>query len=161
MEELKVLKQNAIEAYNKADTSGKSLLSNLLGKVFFITDMKDWEAYIVPRVTSFETACIEIGEDPAACKYNEGEPDEIAYKRGKAVVRALNGPHVLDWKDGEQKKWEAWLKYDSASGFRFDVAYYVRTITISPSGSRLRLCSPVLAKYFATQFPDMMMPYWL
>jgi hypothetical protein len=160
MEELKVLKQNAVEAYSKADSGGKSLLSNLFGKTVFIADMKEWEAYIMPRVTSFETACAETGEDPKAGKFTEGEPDEIAYKRGKVIVRALNGPHVLDWKNGNQRKWQAWLEYDG-TGFRFDDSRYADTYSSAASGSRLRLCSEVLAKYFATQFPDLMMPFWL
>lgn len=143
---------------SKADCN-KSTDSNSIPPKPFTGDMKAWEAYIMERVTSFESACAEVGEDPDDDNFFEGEADEIAYKRGKIIVRALNGPHILTFKDHNQKKWHAWLEHDG-TGFRFGASDSDRSGTSTASGSRLRLCSEVLAKYFATQFPGVMMPFW-
>lgn len=126
----------------------------------FIGDIKAWETHIMAIVKTFEDACRETGEDPEDYKFQEGEADEIAYKKGKVVVRALNGHNLLNWKDQRQRKWQAWLEHDG-TGFRFDVTFFDVSLTCTSGGSRLRLCSEVLAKYFATQFPDLMMPFWL
>ena len=160
MELLQVTKDNALAAHKQAEPAGKLLLETLFGRSAFIATMADWEAYIMEKVKSFEDACAETGEDPADEKFEEGEPDEIAYKKGKVIVRALNSPHILDYRNGDQRKWEALLKYE-VTGFRFDVVYYVVSLAGTASGSRLRLCSERLAKYFATQFPGLMMPFWL
>jgi hypothetical protein len=160
MELLQVTKENALAAHKQAEPAGRALLETLFGKNAFIATMADWEAYIMDKVKSFEDACTETGEDPDDDKFDEGEPDEIAYKKGKVVVRALNGPHVLDYSNGNQRKWEAWLQY-VGSGFRFLGVGFVVSGTRTAGGSRLRLCSEKLAKYFATQFPDLMMPFWL
>ena len=160
MEELKAPKANVLEIYKRVGTDGKQLLKDVFGAKVFVCDIKEWEAYIMARVKSFEDACMEVGENPLAPKFHEGEPDDIAYKKGKVIVRALNGPYILDYKDRNQRKWEAWLEHDG-SGFRFHVVVYDFTDTYTSGGSRLRLCSDVLAKYFATQFQDIMMPFWL
>lgn len=119
----------------------------------------EWEAYIIPRVNSFEDACAEIGEDPADSKFNEGTPDEIAYKCGKLVVRVLNGPFVLSFKKPDQKKWQSWIDY-TPSGFRFQHSFCDHSYTNTPSGSRLRLCSDRLSEHFAIKFGGVMNPFW-
>jgi hypothetical protein len=159
MRELKVLQPNAQAAYKVADSNGKALLENLFGKEHLVLDLAAWEAYIIPRIGSFEDACREAGANPAAEIFTEGEPDVIAYQRGKLVCDVLNGPFLDDMKDPGKGKFYAWMD-KTASGFRFTVTHYDNTFTHSTAGSRLRLCSSKLAKHFAVTFTDMMTPFW-
>jgi hypothetical protein len=171
MEDVKITATEAREIYPTAAPELKARLETAFGgRAFFAAEVgkafaplkftiEEWEAYIIPLINSFEDACSQIGEDPADPRYAEGTPDEISYKRGKLVVRVLNGPFILSWKDGQQKKWDAWLNY-GPSGFRFDDSFCAYVNTLAASGSRLRLCSDNLSKHFATKFSDMMSPYW-
>lgn len=135
---------------------------NTVGSDPFTGDMKAWEQYIMGIVKSFEDACARVGEDPEDDKFFDGEPDDIAYQKGKVICRALNGAYhqaVLDPKNQEQKKWYVWMKHDGA-GVQFGVSYYVFAYSDSDGGPRLRLCSEILAKYFFEQFGSTMVPYW-
>jgi hypothetical protein len=153
MEELKVLKQNAVEAYRKADSSGKSLLSNLLGKTFFITDMKEWEAYIIPRVNSLEDAFNEIGEDLDDPFFSEARSHENATRKIEVVAKALNGNRELSYSDPKTEKWRVWVIWDDKiAGFRFDGTYFDLTCTSAASGSRTAFASKKLAEHFASRF---------
>lgn len=144
---------------DKTEDRSNTVGTTLGNKEPFKGDMKAWEAYIMPRCTSFEDACLLTGEDPDDGKFYYGEADDISYQKGKVIVRALNGSWILNWKDKSQKKYQAWLEHDG-TGFRFGGSIYVITCAGTAGGSRLRLCSDVLAKYFATQFSEAMMPFW-
>ena len=154
MEELKAPKANVLEIYKRVGPDGKQLLKDVFGTKAFVCDIKEWEAYIMDRVKYFEDACMEIGEDPLAPKFHEGEPDEIAYKKGKVIVQALNGPYILDYKDHNQRKWEAWLEHDG-SGFRFRDVNYDLTYTYATGGSRLCYPSEEDAEYQLTQHTEL------
>lgn len=142
MEELKVLKSNAIDAYQKADGIGKALLSNLLGKKHFLLKPID-------RIKTFEDACEELGEDSAL--FNIGTADEIAFRKLKVIVRALNGDWVPNWNDGSQRKWFPWF-YLNEPGFRFDGSHGDWTSARATGGSRLCFASQELSDYAAKQF---------
>lgn len=119
----------------------------------FTGDVKAWEAYIIPKINSFADACAEVSENPYDPKFNEGTPDEIAYKKYKVVCRALNGGWVPDWANASQPKWYTWMEYNSAAaGFRFFGTLCTNTTAYSGSGSRLRLCSDNIAKHAGTKF---------
>lgn len=155
---LQVTKDSALQAYKAADINGKGLIANLFGAKHFFVDIKEWEAYIIPRVKSFEDACRELGLDPRDAKYWEGEPDEQSYKQQKVVVKALNGPFLLDMKNTNQKKWRVWYEITPA-GFRLYAVYFDYSAASTGLGSRLLLCSESLARHFANQFLELQMPF--
>lgn len=116
-------------------------------------DIKAWEAYIIPKINSFADACAEVSENPYDPKFNEGTPDEIAYKQYKVVCRALNGGWVPDWANASQAKWYPWMEYNSAAaGFRFYASYFSHSLACAGAGSRVRLCSDNIAKHAGTKF---------
>jgi hypothetical protein len=125
----------------------------------FSGTMKEWEDYIIPRVSSFEDACREIGAIPNASQYNTGTADEIAYKKGKLVCDVLNRPFMHLMKDTTSRKHYAWMEKTEA-GFRFYVSFSSYAYSYTTGGSRLRLCSEKLAKHFAISCCEMMAPYW-
>lgn len=159
MEHLQVTKDSAQQAYKQADSGGKTLLANLFGRQHFFFSIEEWEAYIMAKVKSFEDACAETGEDLANTKFHTGTPDEIAYKRIKVLVKALNPPDwKCEWTDGNQRKCYPWFEY-KGTGFRFGGSGYDIVGTYSGGGSRLRLCSEKLSNYLGTQFIDLFNQY--
>jgi hypothetical protein len=125
----------------------------------FSGTIKEWEDFIIPRVSSFEDACREIGANPNAARYNTGTADEIAYKKGKLVCDVLNQPFMHLMKDTTSRKWYAWME-KTDTGFRFLGSIFGYSFTFTTGGSRLRLCSEKLAKHFAISCCEMMAPYW-
>lgn len=159
MEVLQVTKDNALQAYKEGDAKEKALISKLFGAQHFFVTIEEWEDYIIPRVNSFEDACRELGINPDADEYGEGPDDEVAYRQGKHVCDALNGPFLSLMKDTTSRKWYVWME-KTDSGFRFYVTNCVNSTTCATSGSRLRLCSQKLAKHFFEKFSGMMAPFW-
>jgi hypothetical protein len=128
-----------------------------ISRRMFDGDVKAWEAYIIPRIKIFEDACAETGNNPMDYRFQQGTPDEIAYRKYKVVCEALNGGWKPDWKNRNQAKWYPWLEYDEATaGFRFDVSLYTYSFSYSGGGSRLRLCSSEIAKHAGTQFLELL-----
>lgn len=141
---LQVTKDNALQAYKEAGSEGKGLLANLFGKRHFLTKVTE-------RITSFEEACLEVGEDPMASKFSEGTRDEIAFKKLKVIVRALNEGWTPNWNNGSEYKWYPWFFLDSP-GFRFLASRYGITATSATCGSRLCFKSRELSDYAAKTF---------
>lgn len=125
----------------------------------FSGTIREWEAYIIPRIGGFVDACREIGTNPNAERFTTGTADEIAYKKGKLVCDVLNGPFIGTMKDMTSRKWYAWMEKTEA-GFRFVGSDCSGANSVAASGSRLRLCSEKLAKHFAVSCTEMMAPYW-
>ena len=145
--EITIKKENAIAAFNKADTAGKALLEALLGKETFSQKITD-------RVKTFEDACAVAGEDPLNENFSTGSDDEIAYKKLKVVVKALNEGATLDYGNKNQQKWSPWFEY-AGSGFRFLDTDCGCTDTRAAGGSRLCFKTEDLARYAGTQFIDL------
>ncbi len=144
MEALQINTENALKAYYDADNNGKLLLQNLFGKAIFSKKITDW-------FESFEDGCALTGEDPNDQKFFTGTPDEIAYKKLKVIVRALNEGTVLSYADPNQRKWYPWFEY-SGSGFRFYVASYGYSFAYSSGGSRLCFHNEELAVFAGKKF---------
>ena len=151
MDELKVSKAVALSVYNSTDSAGKELICLLLGKRHFLTDPRD-------SIKTFDDACRDQGVVWNADDYKGWTPDEIAYRKMKIIVAALNGDWVANWDDPNQKKWYPWFQW-TPSGFRFNDTTYVNSLADAGSGSRLRLCSEEMARYFGTQFIDIINDY--
>jgi hypothetical protein len=126
MKVLEIKHDSALKAHSAADDAGKKLLENLLGpEVFKIKKEK-----VTDRVKTFEDACAEVGEDPTDENFSEGTVDEIAYKKIKVIVRALNEGWKPDWNNSNQYKWYPWFYLNEPSGFRFGArATFVRLRT--------------------------------
>jgi hypothetical protein len=109
---------------------------------------------ITDRVKTFEDACKVIGWDPfdnVPDEYNR--QDEIAYKKLKVIVEALNEDWEPDWKNKHENKYYPWF---SMSGeFHLDGISY--TYDNTSIGSRFCFRSEELALYAAKQFLDLYM----
>jgi hypothetical protein len=147
METLQIDKSNALQAFKEADSTGKALLTNLFGKKIFLEKITD-------RIKTFEDACAEVGEDPDDDNFSEGTDDEIAFKKIKVVIRALNEGWKPNWDNSGQYKWYPWF-YMNKPGFRFDGTLCGISSTLAPGGSRLCFETEELAKYAGQQFLDL------
>jgi hypothetical protein len=144
MKTLQIDEKNAKRLYPTATAEFKATLEDTFGKEFFSQKITD-------RIKTFEDACQETGEDPNDLKFSTGTPDEIAYKKIKVVVKALNQGWVPDYSNSNQRKWYPWFQF-SGSGFRFFGAIYGCTFTDSSGGSRLCLPSEELAVHLGKTF---------
>lgn len=128
-----------------------------ISRRMFDGDIKAWEAYIIPRIKTFEDACAETGRNPMDYRFTEGEVDEVAYRKYKVVCEALNGGWKPEWKNRNQAKWYPWMEYDEAiAGFRFGDSICANAASSAGGGSRLRLCSEAVAKHAGTQFAEIL-----
>ncbi|HUR65491.1 MAG TPA: hypothetical protein VMZ03_04005 [Chitinophagaceae bacterium] len=145
MKTLVIDESRAKQIYPGASTEFKAILEDTFTKQFFSrnTDL----------IKSYEDACEVLGIDPAEqyCGRHDS-PDEIAYKKLKVIIRALNEEWTPDWNNGSQAKWWNWFYFDSP-GFRFNYAYY--DYSYSYVGSRLCFRSRELSEYCAKQFIDL------
>jgi hypothetical protein len=144
--------QNARKLYATASNEGKQILEDAYGKEFFNQKITD-------RVKTVEDAIAILGEQPENIKmllaYNGIDKDMIAaqtFIKLTLIARALNQDWKADWTNSNQTKWFPWFE-GSASGFRFDVTYYVYTFASAPS--RLCFASSELAAYAGKQFIEL------
>lgn len=124
-------------------------------------DKKTSTGTIMDRVTSFESACAELGmtgEDIFEIRF--ASPDlkglaksMLALFELTIICNALNEGWVADWSDDGQRKYYPWLKFTPGSGFRLYGCAFVRVD--SGLGARPILKTEALARYVATQFPEL------
>lgn len=146
MQTLQIDGKKAKTLYPKSSPEFKEMLIDTFGEKFF-------QEKITDRVKTFEDACEVTGDDPIHSMFALGTSDEIAYKKLKVIVKALNEGTVLSFANSNQKKWYPWFEY-SGSGFRFFATAYASSLTTS-TGSRLCFHSEELAKYAGTQFIEL------
>ena len=158
MNTIEIKKKNAISAYNKADTKGKQLLENLLGKDNLLP------IDITERVKIFEDV-FEVLEDlphdiSSLLEYKGKNPDMLsaqAYLKLTLIARALNEGWEPDWTNSNEYKYMPYFKHKSGFGLSFDGID--RWDTVTTVGSRLCYKSRELAEYAATQFADIYNDY--
>jgi hypothetical protein len=114
--------------------------------------VKKSEPFDYRSIKKFKHACKETG-NPFPLNSAEGTPDEIAYKKLKIVIKAINGGWVADWTDSDQIKWFPW--FSSSSGFSFLNALSTSVAAHALVGSHLCLESKEKAKYAGMQFFDL------
>jgi hypothetical protein len=147
METVTIKKDNLLKAFNDASDSEKAYLKRLFPTDLILEKREE-------DVKTFEDACETEGIDPTDRKFTQGDPDDIAYQKLKVIKRAINPKGwTADWNNSNQRKWSPWFYMDKP-GFRFYVAYYDITFTITSCGSRLCFSSEELATYAANQFLD-------
>ncbi|WP_407497459.1 hypothetical protein [Elizabethkingia meningoseptica] len=80
------------------------------------------------------------------------ESDEVAYRKVKLIVKALNEGWTPDWSDSDQYKYFPWFNMGSSSGAGFSCGDFDLWFTSSNVGSRLCFKNRDLAKYAGQQF---------
>lgn len=138
---MEVKKENAVEAFRQADTTGRTLLANLFGKKHFISDMRE-------IITSFEAACEFNNTNPLADRFTKGTESGIAMEMIAEIAKAMNGGKVMK---GGEKRYYPYFEYAS-SGFRFYDACYGVTCAHSSGGPRLCTEKSEHATYMGQKF---------
>jgi hypothetical protein len=106
------------------------------------------------EIKTFEDACEELGITNDSPIFEDDEsPDEIAYKKLKIIIKAINQGWTPDWSDTNERKW--WPYFNLSSGFGFSGTYYDYDYADTIVGSRLCFESEEKATYTATQFIDL------
>jgi hypothetical protein len=145
---LEITKEKARKLYPKSDNWFKAELEEAFGSdCFRKKDFRD--------IKTFEDACTEIEltqEDLLHIK-NDDSSDEVAYKKLKIVISAINQGWIPDWNNGNEKKW--WPYFNLSSGFGFSSAFYGCDGTDASVGSRLCFETQEKAAYAGTQFLDL------
>jgi hypothetical protein len=150
---LEVTKQNAIQAYNEADSKGKELLENLYGKEVFNQKITD-------RVKSFEDALELYSKkiEPVLSNllnytgYNKEVISAQATEKLKIIISVLNEDWTPDWDNSNQYKY---YPYFDMSNNTLVFSHCFSWHTYSYVSSRLCLRSKELAEYCGKQFIDL------
>jgi hypothetical protein len=115
---------------------------------------------ITKRVKTYEDACAVIGVEPdneeVLTKLGFSK-DEIAYRKLKVIVEALNEGWRPNWNNSNEYKYYPWFTYGGASaGFAFANAYNAASHTGASAdvGSRLCFKTRELATYAGQKFGD-------
>ena len=131
MEQLEVLKKNAIAAYKATDKEGKKLLSNLFGGKVFSEKIAD-------RVNGWQDILDISGRNAKEYELREGETgDELAYRQAKLIAEVYNQGDKLDAMDTNQYKYYPWHKITPGSGFGLSYHDFADWGTGSDVGVRL------------------------
>ena len=149
---LELTGKQARDLYENSSSEWKEVLENNFGKDFFSKSVMD-------RVKTYEDACAEIGEDPM----NEENlrslgfsKDEIAYRKLKTIVRALNEGWVAKVYDNEECRYCPYFVHsETPSGFAFYSSNYAYSNADAGSGSRLCFKTRELSNYGGKQFIDL------
>lgn len=111
---LKIEKEKAKKLYPDVPGWFKQDLEKEFGKATFIKRKFN-------EIQSFEDACEELGISTAQF-FGTETPDEVAYKKLKVIVKAINQGWIPDWNNTNQRKWFPW--FNLSSGFGFSGSYY-------------------------------------
>jgi hypothetical protein len=84
-------------------------------------------------------------------------PDEIAYKKLKVIIKAINQGWKPNYKDSNQKKWYPY--FDLSSFFRFDNASYDYYGVYTDAAVRLCLETQEKAEYMGKKFTKLYEEY--
>jgi hypothetical protein len=115
---------------------------------------------IKDRVKSYEDACKALGEQPIT-NFGNATPDEIAYKKLKTVIKALNEGWTPDYTDEEQFKWYPDFKKWKGSNLEFSLSFGTHTSLDAACATHFCLKSKKLANYAGEQFLDLWEDYLL
>jgi hypothetical protein len=108
---------------------------------------------IAKRVKTYEDACAILGIKPV--RIYGFTKDEIAYRKLKTIVAALNEGWAPDWTDNNQWKYFPWFTYNGAyAGLAYAHTIHAASYTAAAIGSRLCFKTRELATYAGKQFID-------
>lgn len=137
METLQISKANALDAFKKAETSGRQLLSNLFGKKVFAID-------VFERIQCWNDVYEDHGLNPAtALPYpipaNEDQVWLNTVEKVRLLFKSLNEGWKPNYDDeNEGKYWPVYRKVKGA-GFGFSYSRTGWTYPHTYAGSRLVL----------------------
>lgn len=148
MEETKISKANAENAYKSAGKEGKTILENIFPQWF--------KRKITDRVTSLLDAIeiVGVNEDVKRLLSYNGKDSVMLGAKALAsltiINQALNEGWVPDYNDKKEYKYYPWFEYKPGVGFSSGdcVCADARTCV----GSRLSFKTSELAKYAGQQF---------
>jgi hypothetical protein len=140
---LTITKEKAKRLYPEAPEWLKKDLVDEFGIEFF--KEKDYEL-----IKTFEDACKSLNIEPKSVFWATEYADEIAYKKLKVVIRAINAGWTPDWNNDNQRKYYPW--FNLSSGFGFVDSAYNCAHTAAGVGSRLCFESEEKAIYAGNQF---------
>ena len=86
---------------------------------------------VIDKVNSFEDACVLLNLLPEKVFTIYDTKDEIAFKKLKVIIKALNDGWMPDWNNSNQYKY--WNYFRMAGGFSYNATYYHITLTNVPS----------------------------
>ena len=144
--ELKLEKKTAKKLYPEAPLWFQKVLTETFGIDCFKKKSFD-------DIKTFEDACEELGIDLSEVIQECDTPDEIAYKKLKIVIRAINQGWTPDWSNTSQRKW--WPYFNLSSGICFSHSHYGFVITDTTVGSRLCFETEEKSTYAAKQFIEL------
>ena len=143
---LKLEKSTAKKLYPDAPKWFQEVMLETFGVEFF--KKKEFT-----EIKTFEDACQELGICESDVFSESDTPDEIAYKKLKVIVRAINQGWEPDWSNTDQRKYYPWFEVLSSgvgfsdSGFNF--GYSPATV-----GSRLCFETKEKSDYAGKQFKE-------
>lgn len=152
MQALKIDGKKARELYPSADKAFKAILEDSFGAEFFSQKITD-------RIKTFEDACHELGISPSTVGMGGDSKDEIAYKKLKVIVAALNEGWKPNWTNSSEYKYYPWFDLSSGSGLSCND--YGTYYSHSHVGSRLCFKSKELAQYAGKQFLDIYTEFFI
>ncbi|MDD5013694.1 MAG: hypothetical protein PHW73_01155 [Atribacterota bacterium] len=141
--ELKIEKTTAKRLFSETPEWFQKVLIETFGKECF--KKKNYDS-----IETFEDACNELGIASNDVFTEKDSPDEVAYKKLKVIVKAINQGWIPNWDDLNQRKWFPWFKM--SSGFGFGDSSYACDYMYTYCGSRLCFESEEKANYAGTQF---------
>jgi len=118
-----------------------------LKKVFGEKSLKE-DSY--EDIKTFEDACLTLELNPDQVLVGAQSLDELAYRKLKVIIKAINQGWEPDWDNSNQAKWYPYFLLSSGFGFSASYCYYDRTAT--GVGSRLCFESEIKAGYAGRQF---------
>lgn len=148
---LSIDKSRVLKVYNDSDNSTRHFLETLFGKREFLP--------IQVRVTSYETACEELGISADLPfefddDFNPFYQEVVARYKLSVIAKALQEGWQPDWSKAENK-WYVWFEYKAGEGFVVADAGCARGNTRSGVGSRLCFPTSDMARYFGEQFIEL------
>ena len=140
---LTIEKNKAKRLFNESPEWFKKELVSEFGEDSF--KQKEYES-----IKTFEDACKKFNVHPDDVFTDSDTPDEIAYKKLKLIIKAINNGWTPVWNDSNQEKWWPWFNLSSGFGFSHSHYFYVNACTTV--GSRLCFESKEKSDYTANQF---------
>ena len=126
MEELKVKKENALQAYNKASKETEEALRNMFGSETF-------EPFDFNALDENEKAVL------------------AAYSRLRKKAKEKRGDWTPDYTNSSQRKWHVWFDYKVGVGFVVVGAISGFAVAVALVGSRLCFPTEQMALDFAKE----------
>jgi hypothetical protein len=146
--ELKIKKETARKIYADAPESLKEILVETFGRECF-------QKRKFNEIKTFDDACseLDITQEYLLNIGNNDLPDEVAYKKLKIIIKAINQGWIPDWDNIDQYKYYPYFNLSSGFGFSYSDCYF--DCTPATIGSRLCFESQEKAQYAGQQFQDL------